>query len=187
RAAIPWTIARQQYNLLTSHDTKRILTSLGGDQARNRLAAGLMMTYLGVPSVYYGDETGMGAAREDTARDCMLWERAAWNEDLLSFYRRLIELRQTSPALIDGGFQVLLCEQDCLAYLRDSDDEQLIVVGNRGPDERPAGPLPVAHGAIPDGTEFQEVMSGRRLSVVSGCLPLAALPTGVEIWRTLRR
>ncbi|HEX9114825.1 MAG TPA: maltodextrin glucosidase, partial [Anaerolineae bacterium] len=115
---------------------------------------------------------------------CMPWDEAGqWDGELRSFYQALIRLRRSSPALIDGGFQVLAVESDAVAYLRDTDEEQIIVAGNRGPGTRPSGPLPVDHGAIPDGAEFQELLTGQRATVSGGCLPLPALPPGVQIWR----
>ncbi len=182
RAAIPWTIARQQFNLLGSHDIPRPLSAVGGDPALNRLAVGLMLTYVGVPSVYYGDEVGLsgeGAA----VRAPMPWAPSAWDRDLYQFYQTLIRLRRGSPALIGGGFQVLLVEENSLAYLRDSDQELVVVVGHRGPGERPAGPLPVAHGAVPEGLEFVEALNGRRATVSGGHLPLPAMSPGVGVWR----
>ncbi len=179
RAAIPWVIARQQFNLISSHDTLRIHS---GDAGRTRLAVGLLMTYVGAPNVYYGDEIGL-SNKDTLARSCMPWERATWDEDMRALYQKLIALRKTSPALVDGGFQVLLAEEDMLAYLRDAEQEQLVIVGHRGPGERPAGPLPVAHGAIPDGAEFVELLSGTRATVVNGCLPLPSMPVGVAIWQ----
>jgi hypothetical protein len=94
-------------------------------------------------------------------------------------------MRRTSPALIDGGFQVLLVEENILAYLRDTDEEQIIVIGNRGAAEYSAGALPVQHGAIADGIAFQELFSGQISTVINGSLPLPSLPTGVQIWRTV--
>jgi alpha-glucosidase len=185
RAAIPWQIARQQLNLLGSHDTRRILATVGGDAARNRLAAGLLLTYVGAACVYYGDEIGLGGADEAAPRICMNWDEAAWDADLHAFYRKLIHLRRAAPALIAGGFQMLAIEEDTLAYLRDSDEEQIIVVAHRGPAGRSAGPLPVSHGAIADGMEFTELFSGRSARVEGGCLPLPAVGTGVTIWRSL--
>ncbi len=185
RAAIPWAIARQQYNLLGSHDTPRILSIVGGDAALNRLAVGVLMTSVGVPSVYYGDEIGLGRAGH-AVRACMPWDRSAWDEELRAFYQELIRLRRTSPALSAGGLQTLLVEEDTLAYLRDTDDEQLVVVAHRGPGTRPAAPLPVAHGALPDGLELAELFSGQRATVVDGHLPLPAMPPGVAIWRARR-
>lgn len=182
RAAIPWVIARQQFNLLGSHDTARILSVVGGNAALNRLAAGILFTYVGVPCVYYGDEVGLAGEGSDV-RACMPWDMAVWDSELRSFYRTLIQLRRTSPALIHGGFQVLVIEADTLAYLRDAEDEQLVVVGHRGPAARPSGVLPVWHGAIPDGTEMVEVFSRERRTVSGGYLHLPALETGIQIWQ----
>lgn len=184
-ASIPWTIAQQQFNLLGSHDTSRILHMVGGDAARNRLAVAVLLTYVGVPCIYYGDEIGMNAADSLSARDPMIWDLQRWDIELRTFYQRLIQLRRTSPALISGGFQVLSCEENTLAYLRDTDSEQIIVIGNRGPEARPAQALFVRDGGIPDGTQFREFFSGQSLTVQNGYLPIPALPVGVQIWRSV--
>lgn len=180
RAAVPWVIARQQFNLLGSHDTPRLLEIVNEDLACNRLAAGLLFTYIGVPSIYYGEEIGLAGDN----RALMPWDPATWDQELRAFYQALIRLRRTSPALIAGGFQVLSVEEETIAYLRDADQEQILVVGHRGPAIRPAQPLYVAHGAIPDGTEFMELFSGSRATVAAGYLPLPSLPAGITIWRT---
>ncbi|MBI4864649.1 MAG: maltodextrin glucosidase [Candidatus Riflebacteria bacterium] len=183
RAAIPWMIARQQFNLLGSHDTARIASVVGGDVGLARLAVGVLMTYVGVPCVYYGDEVGLAGPSADEGRCCMPWEPESWDRELREFYRQLICLRKTSPALIRGGFQTLLAEQDTLAYLRDADDDLVIVVAHRGPDSRPAGALPVWHGAIPDNVEFREVATGVQTMTADGNLPLPSLRRGITIWR----
>jgi alpha-glucosidase len=180
RAAVPWAIAQQQFNLLGTHDTARIANVLNNDPQLIRLAVALLLTYPGVPCVYYGDEIGLS----DDARACMNWDRTTWEHDLRAFYQRLINLRKTSLALIDGGFQVLLIEENAFAYLRDSDRDSIIVVAYRGSNIRSAVPLPVAHGAIADGTEFVEVISGAHATVESGHLPLPEMSAGVLIWRS---
>ena len=185
RAAIPWVIARQQFNLLGSHDTPRFINVLDHDQARNRLAVAFLLTYVGVPCIYYGDEIGMTGRDALEARNCMIWDSTQWDASLRAFYQALIKLRRTSPALIDGGFQVLLAEENLLAYLRDTDEEQIIVIGNRGPAAHPAGLLSVEHGAISNGTVFQELFTGQTSTVIHGNLPLPELPAGVQIWQTM--
>ncbi len=183
RAAIPWTIARQQFNLIGSHDTARIHNIVGRDAARHRLAAAVLLTYVGVPSIYYGDEVGLEGENALLARGCMPWDRAAWDTGLLGYYRTLVHFRRSSSALSEGGFQVLATEENTLAYLRDAEDECVIVVAHRGPGNRPASALPVAHGAIADGSEFVELFSGARAMVTNGCLPLPALSVGATIWQ----
>ncbi len=183
RAAIPWTIARQQLNLLGSHDTARIHHLVGGNDARNRLAVALLLTYVGVPCIYYGDEIGMTASDSLGARDCMIWDQTKWDMNLRGFYQTLIHLRRNSPALIEGGFQVLLTAKDTLAYLRDSEQEQLLVIGNRSSHAYPVESLPVRNGGIADGTQFTEIFSGETLTVQNGVLPITSIPAGVQVWQ----
>ena len=187
RASIPWVIACQQFNLLGSHDTARILHVVSGDPARNRLAVAFLLTYVGVPCIYYGDEIGMSAKDSLSARNCMIWDPAQWDADLRAFCQKLIGLRHTSPALIDGGFQVILVEKDILVYLRDTDEEQIIVVGNRAASTRPTQGLFVRDGGIPDGAVFKEIFGGQTLIVKDGYLPLTAIPAGVQVWQSERK
>ena len=186
RAAIPWEIARQQFNLLGSHDTARILHVVDGDSALNRLAVAFLMTYVGVPCIYYGDEIGMRGADSLSARDPMIWDSGRWDRDLRSFYQMLIRLRRASPAIIDGGFQILTCEENILAYMRDTDTEQLLVIGNRGSGIHPAWDFFVRDAGIPDGTLFSEIFTGHTLTVQGGYLSLPDLPAGVQIWESSR-
>jgi len=181
-SAIPWQIATQQFNLLGSHDTPRIATILDDDETRVRLAATLLFTYPGVPSVYYGDEIGLkGGADPDNWR-CMLWDPREWNADRRAFYQALMKLRRTSPALRRGGYQLLYASGDTLAFQREANEEQLIVVARRGDDGLAA--LPVRHAGLPDGAHVHGLLSGAKAVVTNGMLPLDSLPpVGVQVWQ----
>ena len=182
RAAIPWVVAIQQFNLIDSHDTPRALSLLEGNRDLFRLVVTLLFTYPGVPCVYYGDEIGLGGGQGMNSRQCMSWDSSTWDMELQDFYKALIHLRRTSPALMDGGFQVLWTENDTLVYQRDVNEETLLVVARRGTKTRPAGPVPVSHGAIPEGTEFEELFTSQRICVQNGNIPLPALPPGAQVW-----
>ncbi len=117
---------------LTNHDMPRIMRLLGGDAARMRLAAALLLASPGTPFVYYGEEIGMqggAAGADENKRTPMRWSGGpgvgftsgtAWYpipgeapgtdvaaqvadpESLLALYRRLIRLRSDHVALRRG-------------------------------------------------------------------------------------
>jgi alpha-glucosidase len=186
RAVLPWAVALQQYNLLNSHDTPRLRSEVHGNDALHRLAAIVLLTYLGVPDLYYGDEIGMLDLPHLGPRGCMLWDEDRWDLSLLEFHRRLIGLRRKSGVLQRGGFQMLAVEPDAFAYQRHSRQGRMIVVANRSPQPRPAGPLPASHGGISDGARFVEYFTGQEALVRDGDLHLPDLPQGGGIWEQVK-
>jgi glycosidase len=123
-----------------NHDHVRLATTLGflrRDEARLRMAAGLLFTLPGVPFIYYGEELGMPngpGERDEEKRTPMRWdesERAGftaatpWHpfstddpaisvaaqetdpDSLLNWYRKLIALRHARAALAHGETAVL--------------------------------------------------------------------------------
>lgn len=183
RAAIPWTILLQQFNLLGSHDTPRIRSVVGGNRSLHHLAAILQFTYPGIPCVYYGDEIGLADDPVLAARGCMPWDESNWDQTSLVFYRRLIHLRRNSAALQTGGFQVLLANSDIYLFQRETMHERLVVIAQRCPYARPAGPLPVWMAGIADNASFEEYFSGQKAVTHNGQLHLPELPQGGTIWR----
>ena len=180
-AAVPWAIALQQYNILDSHDTPRIRTLVGENDALHRLAVALLLTFPGVPGLYYGDEIGMTDVPDLGARGCMVWDESRQDRSLHDYYKRLIHFRRNSTALQRGGFQVLLVEPDTIAYQRESIEGRVIVVAHRAEAPRPAGGLPVAHAGVTNGTRFVDLISDAEFIVRDGALPLPPLPQGASI------
>jgi alpha-glucosidase len=183
-AAVPWQVAIQQFNLLDSHDTPRVLTHLGGDIERLRLAAALLFTFPGVPCVYYGDEIGMEGADDPDNRRCMIWNQSEWNSELRAYFKQLIDLRRRLPALRQGGFQMLYAQGHSVAFLRESPEERLLIVARRAGDDLTS--LPVRSAALPDGTHLHEILTGADEVVSGGRLSLSSLPpVGAQIWRVV--
>ena len=184
-AVIPSVVARQQYNLLDSHDTPRIRTVLGENDRLHRLAVTVLMTFPGVPGLYYGDEIGMTDVPDLKSRGCMIWDESGWNRPLHDFHRALIQLRRWSAALQRGGFQVLLIEPDTVAYQRECLGDRVIVIAHRGEKPRPAGTIEVAHGGVADGTRFVDWASGAELIARDGTLPLPEIEQGAMILQAI--
>ena len=184
-AAVPWAVALQQYNLLDSHDTERVRSILGENDALHRLAVLLLLTFPGVPGLYYGDEIGMVDDPELKSRGCMVWEEQSWDRSLLTYHKDLIALRRNSVVLQKGGFQILASEADLVAYQRESPDGRFLVVAQRSATSRPPARLLVAHGGIPDGTRFAERFSGIERVVEDGALQMPELAQGGTLWEQI--
>ncbi len=182
-ASVPWAVALQQYNVLDSHDTPRIRTLVKGNDALHRLAAAVLLTFPGVPGLYYGDEIGMEDVPLLGARGCMIWDERRWNRPLRDYLRDLIHLRRRSAALQHGGFQSLLAEPDTVAYQRETADDRLLVFAHRGEEPRPAGPIDLDHAGIADGTRFVNLVTGVERVVRDGALALPELPQGATLWQ----
>jgi len=159
---------------LRNHDQPRTLTVLGGDRARAKLAASLLLTLPGLPFVYYGEEIGMTGDKPDPRiRTPMPWavgpaagfttglpweplhpdsivaNVAAQAHDpgsLLHHYRTLIRLRAEHPALGAGRLVPLEAETaGVTAWLRIEGDRVALVVANLG--EAPLSSIAVASPA----------------------------------------
>jgi alpha-glucosidase len=156
---------------------------LKGDDALQRLAVLVLLTFPGVPGLYYGDEIGLLDDPALASRGCMPWDEAVWDQELLDFHRKLIHLRRSSAALQRGGFQILAVEPDGFAFLRASQAGRLITIAQRSPAGRPAGALPVNQAGIPDGSRWVEFFTGQAAVVRAGGLELPGLPQGGTLWR----
>ncbi|HYN23244.1 MAG TPA: alpha-amylase family glycosyl hydrolase, partial [Thermoanaerobaculia bacterium] len=146
---------------LSNHDGTRTMTALGGDIAKAKLAATLLLTLPGLPFVYYGEEIGMiGDKPDPRLRTPMQWSPVRgggftsgtpWEGaqpdsftttveaqhanagSLLNLYRRLIHLRTANEALATGRLVPLVASSSQVAaYLRRDGDHAVLVVTNLG-------------------------------------------------------
>lgn len=129
RYKTPMTYA--QMNLLDSHDVPRFLSKCGGDLKKFRLALFFMMTFVGVPSILYGDEAGIEGVTEREYRKPMPWENKPEQGELFKFIKELISIRKQHKALIYGDFKTVpVTEPGVYAFSRMADKEKLVIVLN---------------------------------------------------------
>ena len=144
-------------NELDNHDHSRFLTrtnhkvgrlgELGPDAASEgvseavmRLAAVMQMTWVGAPTIYYGDEAGVAGFTDPDSRRTYPWGHE--NKDMLAFYRTLIDVRRKWEVFRDGSLIELYEDGPVIAYGRFKDSQQTVVIVNAG-DERRALKVPV--------------------------------------------
>jgi cyclomaltodextrinase / maltogenic alpha-amylase / neopullulanase len=100
------------FNMLSSHDTPRALTLCGSDKRKLKLCVVFLLTYMGTPCIFYGDEIGLAGGADPDCRKCMEWEEENQDRELYDFYKLLIHLRKTYRVLREGRFRFLRAEQD---------------------------------------------------------------------------
>ena len=125
--------ALSSMNILSTHDTDRMLTAYGGDEKLMRLGLIFTFFYPGAPNVYYGEELGLSGVLENGTRQGMPWDEGRWNTGLLDLYRKCIRLRRTRPVLASGGFKLLDVPgaEDVIAYERSDEKSRICVVLNK--------------------------------------------------------
>ncbi len=117
-------------NLLDSHDTERILTTLKGDVEKLRILLTMQMTLPGAPMIYYGDEVGLPGETDPDCRRCFPWDETRWNTQVVTATRELIALRRAHPALRQARPQILTTFNGVLAYRMTAADDDVIVIVN---------------------------------------------------------
>lgn len=121
------------WNMLSSHDTPRLLTTVGSAE-KVRLAWIIQFTLPGIPLIYYGEEIGMQGGADPDCRRPMRWNPASWEQKQRRFMQQLIHIRQKNPALQYGDILVLgdRLATNALIFLRYTDvpGEAALVVVN---------------------------------------------------------
>jgi glycosidase len=130
----PEPVWHAQMNLLTSHDTPRLLNLVEFDVSRMLLAVALQMAYPGMPMVYYGEEAGCTQVNPlaESGRVSFPWD--AIDPDVHRFFRTAITARRASLALSRGTAETVWIDDASGTYgfAREHDDERVLALFNAG-------------------------------------------------------
>ncbi|MEK5237725.1 alpha-glycosidase [Paenibacillus sp. FSL L8-0470] len=164
------------FNLLGSHDTPRLLTVVGEDKRRLKLAVVFLFTFMGTPCIYYGDEIGLTGSEDPDCRKCMEWDEKKQDRELYDFYRMMIFLRKEHKALREGRFRILVaCENDpCIVYERADEIIHFTVWMNNSPE-----PRTLRHPMETD--DWQDALTGEPVAPKEGIMHISLDPYGYRI------
>ena len=175
-------------NLVSSHDTSRVLSFLDGigddredktingafpryettsDLAKQRqyLVAFMQFTYAGAPTIYYGDEIGMVGADDPDDRRAFEWGKG--NKELVTWYATLAQIRNSYAALRTGTVEPF--ETGCdniMSYVRGDDTDRMIVLSNNSSDEQEIT-IDTENLGV-SASELTDLISGSRYTVSDG-------------------
>lgn len=181
RSTVPFQTQLLNFNLLDSHDTPRFLSLVGGDVNRFKVAIILLFTYIGVPSVYYGDEVGLEGLGDPDCRRTMMWDEDHWEKSIQDLYKKLITLRKNMAELQVGSIRFLTHTENAIAFARILEDQFSLVVVNRGKEpEDLAVPLwKLGFSTI----TLQNILGEGTFSCRGGLLTLTLPPYGIFLLR----
>jgi len=138
-------------NELSNHDHSRFLTRTNGkvgrlatlgteaaaEDIRRSLfmaAVTMQMTWVGAPTVYYGDEAGVCGFTDPDNRRTYPWGNE--DKELIGLHKELIRIHKSYPALKTGSVKIIYLAQDVIVFGRFDNRDILLVAVNRGEEER---------------------------------------------------
>ncbi len=169
RADVPMNALETMSNELGTHDTPRFTTRCGGDLAMTELAMIFQFTYVGTPTIYYGDEYGMRGAGDPYDRRTFDWSKATLSDPPVALVHKLIVIRRTYSALRTGSFLTLITDDadDVYAYGRFDASTRIAVVLNGGAGTQSVT-VPVWQLSMTHGSTVTDLLSGTAYTVSNG-------------------
>lgn len=142
-----WQVAM---NELSNHDHSRFLTrtnhkvgrtnTLGPEAANEgvnkgvfREAVVMQMTWMGAPTIYYGDEAGLCGFTDPDNRRTYPWGHE--DHELIAFHKAIIRLRRENDELRRGSLKSIDVDYNYLAYARFHKKGQSIILINNNDHE----------------------------------------------------
>ncbi len=162
----PHQVLLSNMNLLGTHDSPRILSSLLGKGegsreelaketmsaaeyavAKERLMVASFLQFMlpGMPSIYYGDEAGMAGGKDPFNRRTYPWGKE--DRELYAHHCRLGQLRKEQEALRLGDIAFFQAGQGKIGFSRSFGGKKLRIYVNLGEEkwEVPAGNMLLGH------------------------------------------
>ena len=193
-------------NQLSNHDHSRFLTrtnqtagrlATAGAEAAEAdvkkhimaMAVAFQMTWIGAPTLYYGDEAGLCGFTDPDNRRTYPWGKEDF--ELVEFHREMIRIHRRNPVLKYGSTKILKAEDEMLAFARFDDKVQMLTVINMSEEEQIVK-LPVWIANVPMNSHMERLMKiteerynvGRvKYEVKDGVIELRMEPMSCKVLR----
>ncbi|WP_020575008.1 alpha-amylase family glycosyl hydrolase [Actinopolymorpha alba] len=169
RANYPTPALQAMSNHLSNHDITRFGTRAGGDIWKTYLAHFFQLTYVGVPTIYYGDEYAMQGGADPDNRRTFDWSQATTANSSVALVKKLIAIRKAYPALRTGSFLTLGVDDATKMYAFGRMDarNRIAVLLNNDSTSHPYR-IPVYQLSVPDGSTMTDAVTGASYTVANG-------------------
>lgn len=162
-------------NELSNHDHSRFLTrtnmtcgrvnTKGSESASDNINFDIMkeavlmqFTWVGSPTVYYGDEAGVVGWTDPDNRRTYPWGHE--NKDLINFHKEVISLRKKYKQFSEGSTMFLNEDTGIISYGRFDEKCKVIVIFNNNEEEREIE-IPVWRTGSAEGDVFKKIFTAK--------------------------
>ncbi len=181
---LPRNVALCMTNMLSDHDSNRIVQH---DAHMYNAALLIQMTYLGSPSIFYGEEVDLIRENEEgigTTQPfyAMEWDESNWNQSRLQFYKATTELRKEYSCVKTGVVKMLDSDiaTNMISYGRWDENGAAITVTSQNSDILTVE-IPVHECDITNGTVMTDWYTGKQYVVEDGMITADIIPGGTVI------
>lgn len=137
-------------NELSNHDHSRFLTrtnkkvgrtnTLGPDAANEginkavmREAVVIQMTWIGAPTIYYGDEAGVTGFTDPDNRRTYPWGNE--DKEMIAFHKEMIAIHKRNREFLTGSLKRMEADYNVIGYGRFNKQEQSVILVNNNNHE----------------------------------------------------
>jgi neopullulanase len=160
---------------LGNHDLSRFYSMVDENIAKYKIALGWLLTFRGVPQLYYGDEilmTGksnpdglvradfMGGWKEDAQNKFTQEGRTEKENDVFNYLKTLANFRLKSSALKKGKMMQYIPENGLYTYFRYDDKQTIICIMNTSDEEKNIDAVTKYADIVKGFTSMKNVITG---------------------------
>lgn len=201
--------AQVAMNELSNHDHSRFLTrtnkkvgrtafagpraaDMGVNTAVMRQAVVMQMTWVGAPTLYYGDEAGVCGWTDPDNRRSYPWGRE--DNELIRFHKEMIRIHRDYQVFKTGSMLYLHSENGLIVYGRFQGEEKAVIVVQTGGTQREIQ-VDVWRLGLKDGEKIASMMTtdqqgfsmeARVLTVKDGKVSIPVGENGAVLYKSIR-
>ena len=170
------------FNLFDLHDESRITSDSYQDFSKLKALALLQMTYIGSPTIYYGDEVGVtdnaNDGKSSQKYNSFNWDQSEWNMPLYDLYCKLGNARKDFSVLKTGAVKIGEYDDTAkfLSFGRFDDNSSIITLLNQTNDLM-TKTIDVKQYNVCDGEKLTDYFDGSVYTVVNGKVTVS-IPNG---------
>lgn len=201
--------AQVAMNELSNHDHSRFLTrtnkkvgrtafagpraaDMGVNTALMRQAVVMQMTWVGAPTLYYGDEAGVCGWTDPDNRRSYPWGRE--DNELIRFHKEMIRIHRDYQVFKTGSMLYLHSENGLIVYGRFQGEEKAVIAVQTGGTQREIQ-VDVWRLGLKDGEKIASMMAtdqqgfsleARVLTVKDGKVSILVGENGAVLYKSIR-